>query len=87
MAMCHAQQDIRARARHLTSVAEEALSMIALAKAFARGHHERRRFAEATGEAAVARLGSVRVQAVFPPPLTYSPPSAPHWSSTWAPGR
>jgi ABC-type multidrug transport system fused ATPase/permease subunit len=59
--MCHAQQDIRARASHLTSVAEEALSMIALVKAFARGHHERRRFAEATDEAAVARLGSVRV--------------------------
>jgi ABC-type multidrug transport system fused ATPase/permease subunit len=63
----HAQQDIRARASHLTSTAEEALSMVALVKAFARGHHERRRFAQATEEAAVARLGSVRVQAVFPP--------------------
>jgi ABC-type multidrug transport system fused ATPase/permease subunit len=63
----HAQQDIRARASHLTSTAEEALSMIALVKAFARGRHERGRFADATEEAAVARLGSVRVQAVFPP--------------------
>jgi ABC-type multidrug transport system fused ATPase/permease subunit len=62
-----AQQDIRARASQLTSTAEEALSMVALVKAFARGRHERRRFADATEEAAVARLASVRVQAVFPP--------------------
>lgn len=62
-----AQQDIRACASRLSSTAEEGLSMIALVKAFARGGHESGRFAEGAEAAAAARLGSVRVRAVFPP--------------------
>lgn len=62
-----AQQQIRDRTSELTSTAEEGLSAVALVKAFARGDHERDRFAEAAGRSASARLRAVAVRAVFPP--------------------
>jgi ATP-binding cassette subfamily B protein len=61
------QQDVRDRASELTSAAEEGLSAIAVVKAFARGGHERRRFAAAAGRSAAARLRMVRVRAAFGP--------------------
>jgi ATP-binding cassette, subfamily B, bacterial len=62
-----AQQDVRERASELTSAAEEGLSAIALVKAFARAGHEQRRYSAAARRSAAARLGMVRVRAVFPP--------------------
>ena len=61
------QQVIRERAGALAAVAEEGLSAIALVKAFAREPFERRRFREAASASLDARLGVVRVRAVFTP--------------------
>lgn len=62
-----AQEEIRESVSHLTSTAEEGLSAIALVKSFARGAHERARFAQASDRAATARLRAVRIGAILPP--------------------
>lgn len=62
-----AQRAQRGAASNLASTAEEGLSAIALVKAFARHHHETRRFAAAARRSASARLQAVRVVATFPP--------------------
>ncbi|MGH9114228.1 MAG: ABC transporter ATP-binding protein, partial [Acidimicrobiales bacterium] len=62
-----AAQEQREAASHLTAVAEENLSAVALVKAFARRRHAVDRFALAARRSARARVDAVHVLAIFGP--------------------